>query len=73
MSNLSAVRENWDLAQKEEKRLLRMMTVQESLEQWIKLQRAFEWQLQQTAEFFESDRRAALVDLQKRLQNLVLG
>ena len=71
MSNLSVLRENWDLAPKEEKRLLRTMTVQESLEQWLQLQRAFEWQLQQTAALFESDRRVALVDLQKRLQRLV--
>ncbi len=71
MSNLNILRENWDSAQKEEKRLLRTMTVQESLEQWLQLQRAFEWQLQQTAGIFESDRRAALVDLQKRLQRLV--
>jgi hypothetical protein len=47
------------------------MTVQESLEHWIQLQRAFEWQLQQTAEIFETERRVALVDLQKRLQRLV--
>lgn len=71
MSNLSVLRENWNLAQKEELRLLRAMTVQESLEQWLQLQRAFEWQLQQTAGIFEADRRAALVDLQKRLQCLV--
>lgn len=70
MSNLSILREDRDLAQKEEKRLLRAMTVQESLEQWFQLQRAFEWQLQQTAGIFESDRRAALADLQKRLLNL---
>lgn len=71
MSNLSIVRESWNLAQKEEKRLLRSLTVQESLDQWLQLQRAFEWQLQQTAEIFETDRRTALVDLQKRLQSLV--
>jgi ABC-type uncharacterized transport system ATPase component len=71
VSNLSGVRENWDLAQKQEKRLLRTMTVQESLALWGQLQRAFEWQLQQTAEIFESDRQAALVDLQKRLLSSV--
>jgi hypothetical protein len=67
VSNLSGVRKNWDLAQKQEQRLLRKMTVQESLAQWIQLQSAFEWQLQQTAEIFESDRRTALAELQKRL------
>ena len=57
MSNLSVLRESWNLAPKEELRLLRAMTIQESLEHWIQLQRAFEWQLQQTAEIFESERR----------------
>jgi hypothetical protein len=73
VSNLSVQRGSWDLVQKEETRLLRATPVQESLEQWFQLQRAFEWQLQQTAELFESDRRAALVELQKRLQCLVKG
>jgi hypothetical protein len=71
MSDLSILRENRDLARKEETRFLRTMTIQESLEQWLQLQRAFEWQLQQTAGIFEPDRRAALVELQKRLQCLV--
>jgi hypothetical protein len=71
MSDLSILREGWDSIQKEETRLLRAMTVQESLKQWLQLQQAFEWQLQQTAKFFESERRAALVELQNRLQCLV--
>ena len=48
MSDLSILREGRDLIQKEETRLLRAITVQESLKQWIRMQRAFEWQLQQT-------------------------
>ena len=71
MSDLSILREGWDSIQKEETRLLRAMTVQESLKQWLQLQQAFEWQLQQTARLFESERRAALVELQNRLQCLV--
>jgi hypothetical protein len=71
MSDLNSLREGWDLIQKEKARILRAMTLQESLNQWLQLQRAFEWQLQQTARFFESERRAALVELQNRLQCLV--
>lgn len=54
----------------EETRRLRAMTVQESLQQWLALQRAFEWQLQQTASVFAADRHAALAELQARLRRL---
>jgi hypothetical protein len=47
------------------------MTLEESIGQWAQLQRAFEWQLQQTARLFEQDRRAALAELQTRLHRLI--
>ena len=45
MSDLKILREGWDLIEQEELRLLRAMTVQESLDHWLQLQKAFEWQL----------------------------
>jgi len=71
MYDLSILREGWDLIRKEETRLLRSMTVQESLKQWLQMQQAFEWQLQQTAGIFELERRAALAELQDQLQRIV--
>lgn len=45
---LGRMRDGWDEVQAEEARLLRHMTVQESLRQLLALQRAFELQLRQT-------------------------
>jgi hypothetical protein len=47
-------------------------SLQESVSQWMRLQIAFEWQLQQTAILFEQDRRTALAELQARLLRLVI-
>ena len=71
MRDLSALREVGDALEEEETRLLRALTVQESLRQWLELQMAFEWQLQQTAHLFAQDRWDALAELQARLQKLV--
>jgi len=71
VSDLTILREGWDMIEREELRLLRAMTVQESLEHWVQLQKAFEWQLQRTADLFEPQRHAALVELQVRLYRLV--
>jgi hypothetical protein len=65
------LREGWDFIESENTRLLREMTVQGSLQQWSRLQRAFEWQLQQTAELFEQERREALIELQARINRLI--
>ncbi len=55
----------------EETRQLRAMTISESLLLWERLQAAFEWQLQQSAPWFEQDHRNALIELQARLQRLL--
>jgi hypothetical protein len=55
----------------EETRLLRSMTVNESVKLWLKMQAAFEWQLQQSAPWFEADHRNALIELQAKLRRLV--
>ena len=70
MHELKRLREGWDSLQAEETRQLRAMSVQESVRQWLQLQMAFEWQLQQTAPLFEAERQAALVELQARLKRL---
>ena len=71
MRNLSVLRDDRDLFYGEETRLLRALTIQEGLKQWLELQTAFEGQLQQTATLFEQDRWNSLADLQARLGRLV--
>ncbi len=71
MQDLASLRERWSSQDDEGTRLLRAMTVQESLLQWLRLQEAFEWQLQQTAHLFEPERQAALAELQARLRRLI--
>ena len=73
MPDLTILREGWDLIEQEELRLLRAMTIQESIDHWLQLQRAFEWQLTNTANLFEGERQNALVELQSRLYRLVGG
>jgi hypothetical protein len=65
--NISRVRDGWDEIKAEETRLLRRMTVEESLEHFITLQRAFEPQLRQTESLFRAERLAYLEELQRRL------
>jgi hypothetical protein len=60
-----------DLITNEETRLLRAMTVQEGLQVFLSLQRSFEWQLQQTAPLFASERQSAMIELQNRLRRIV--
>lgn len=68
--DLRRVREGWDEIEAEETRLLRQMTVQESLAHWLALQRAFEPQLRETESLFRADRLAYLAELQRRLAKL---
>ena len=60
MLGLTALRQDWEAIEVEETRLLRRMTVQESLRQWLMLQSAFEPQLQATDALFAEERRACL-------------
>jgi len=70
MQDLKSLREGWEFAEQEEIRLLRRMTVQESLRQWAMLQAAFEPQLRATEALFAEERRQALAELQARLCRL---
>ncbi len=68
--DLRRVREGWDEVTAEETRLLRRMTVQESLAHWLALQRAFEPQFRETEPLFRAERMAYLEELQRRLAKL---
>lgn len=68
MLDLRTLREGREMAEAEETRLLRRLTVQESLRQWAMLQAAFEPQLKATEALFAGERRQALAELQARLR-----
>ena len=70
MRALRALREGWENVAAEETRLLRDLTIEESARQLLRLQEAFEPQLQATAHLFAPQRWAALAELQARLQRL---
>ena len=70
MRDLRALREGWENVAAEETRLLRDLTIEESARQLLRLQEAFEPQLQATAHLFAPQRWAALAELQARLQRL---
>jgi hypothetical protein len=70
MRDLSALREGWETIEAEETRLLRALTVQDSVRQWLMLQRTFEVQLQNTAALFAPERQAALAQFQSRLHQI---
>jgi len=67
---LQTLREGWDALEAEETRLLRHLTVHESMRQWLILQRTFELQLQETATIFGGERQTALAQLQARLRRM---
>jgi len=68
--DLSHVREGWEAIEAQETRLLRQMTVEESLQQLLNLHRTFEAQLQETEPLFRAERMAYLEELQRRLLKL---
>lgn len=70
MRGLASLREGWGEIEAFETQLLRAMSIQESLAQWLRLQQAFEYQLQQTTELFAADRWQALAEMQDRLHLL---
>ncbi|HQE92321.1 MAG TPA: hypothetical protein PLH19_06805 [Anaerolineae bacterium] len=70
MRELGTLRDGWETLEADETRLLRRLTIHESVQQWLALQRAFEAQLQETEALFGPERRAALAELQSRLRRL---
>lgn len=61
---------DWEALKAERIRLLRQMTVQEGLQQYLALQRALEPQFQATEALFRPQRMAYLAELQRRLARL---
>ncbi len=70
VENLRRIREGWDEVEAEKARLLRQMTVRESLLQYLALQRAFEPHLRRTEAIFRAERLAYLAAFQRRLSRL---
>jgi DNA-binding transcriptional MerR regulator len=70
MSDLRRIREGWAALERERIRLLRQMTVQEGIRQYLALQRALEPHFQQTEALFRPQRMAYLAELQERLSRL---
>ena len=70
MQDLKSLRDGWKEVEEIETHLLRQMTVQASLADWLALQKAFEFQLKKTELLFAAERRAALAELQSRLHRL---
>lgn len=67
MKDLGRIREGWEALEAEKARLLRRMTVQESVAQYLALQRALEPQFRQTEALFRPRRMDYLAELQHRL------
>lgn len=70
LDSLQCTRINYSEVEIEETRLLRQMTIQESLRHLLELQRAMEPQYQQTEELFRAARLEYLAELQRRLAKL---
>jgi hypothetical protein len=70
MRDLKSIREGWEEVEMQETRLLRQMSVQESVGHLLALYRIFEPQLQQTEALFRAERMAYLEELQARLLTL---
>lgn len=70
MRKLSEARTGWDVMEAEETRLLRAMTIEESLAVYAKLQRAWEPHLRATEAEFRPMRFEYLRELQERLMRL---
>jgi len=61
---------DWDEVEAEEIRLLRQMTIAESVAHLVSLYRAFGPLLEQTEPLFRAEREAYLIELQRRLRRL---
>ncbi len=69
MQDLSTLRTRWAEIEAEETRLLREMTVAESLRQFAMLYEAYAPRLSKDAAY-QAEREAALIEQQRRLQRL---
>lgn len=70
MSDLSQHQQGWAEIEALETQLLRQLTIEEGIQQFLALQREFEPQLQATEEAFRQPRIQAMIQLQARLTAL---
>ena len=70
--DLSRIRDGWQQIEAQKARLLEPRSVEESVAQWLELQRAFEAQLEQTDALFRGQRMAHLLEPQDRLCRLAI-
>ncbi len=70
MNELRRLREGWAEVEAQETELLRALSVEQSIRQYLALQREFEPLLQETEATFRGPRNQALVELQARLCTL---
>jgi hypothetical protein len=70
MMDLSRIRQGWTEIEALETQLLRRLTVQQGVKQYLALQREFEPQLQETEGIYRQKRIEALAQLQARLASL---
>ena len=70
MRDLRVLRQGWEERQRAAAGVSCQMTLQESVEIWLRLQQAFEPHLKDTAALFAADRRQTLFELQARLRRL---
>jgi hypothetical protein len=71
MRDIATLRDRWADLEANELHLSSHLTIHASFRQWLVLQQTFESQLRQTEAVFAPERRAALAQLQARLQRLV--
>jgi len=71
MRSIATLRHRWTDLEADEAHWSSQVTTYESVRQWLVLQQTFESQLRQTEALFAPERRAALAQLQVRLQRLV--
>lgn len=70
MTELRSVRDGWADIEKKETGMLRALTLEQGIQQFLALQREFEPLLRQTETFFRAPRNQALSQLQTRLRTL---
>lgn len=70
MEDLRRLREGWKDVEAQETQLLRALSVEQSVRQYLALQREFEPLLQQTEPLYRASRHQAMIELQRRLCSL---
>lgn len=70
MGDLRRLREGWEDVEAQETQILRALSVEQSIRQYLALQREFEPLLRQTESLYSASRHQAMIELQRRLCSL---